>query len=215
MDVLRALSSPNMDIRRKTLDIALDLLTPRNIDEVVMVLKKEVVKTQAADTERGPEYRQLLVAAIHTCAVRFPEVAANVVYLLMDFLGDPNTSSALDVIFFVREICETHAALRPGILERLGDLFTSIRASRVVSCGLWVLGEYSASGPQIEAALGVIAAGLGPLPLLATDTGGRGQGGGGGEVAGGWHKGWQCGRMRWRPVCVACAPVLPVGLPLS
>ena len=37
MDVLRALTSPNMDIRKKTLDIALDLITSRNIDEVVMV----------------------------------------------------------------------------------------------------------------------------------------------------------------------------------
>ena len=34
MDVLRALSAPNMDIRKKTLDIALDLITSRNIDEV-------------------------------------------------------------------------------------------------------------------------------------------------------------------------------------
>ena len=34
MDVLRALSAPNMDIRKKTLDIALDLITARNIDEV-------------------------------------------------------------------------------------------------------------------------------------------------------------------------------------
>ncbi|ONK79705.1 uncharacterized protein A4U43_C01F9200 [Asparagus officinalis] len=42
MDVLRALSSPNLDIRRKTLDIALELITPRNIDEVVLTLKKEV-----------------------------------------------------------------------------------------------------------------------------------------------------------------------------
>ena len=34
MDVLRALAAPNMDIRKKTLDIALDLITARNIDEV-------------------------------------------------------------------------------------------------------------------------------------------------------------------------------------
>lgn len=34
MDVLRALAAPNLDIRRKTLDIALDLITARNIDEV-------------------------------------------------------------------------------------------------------------------------------------------------------------------------------------
>ncbi len=34
MDILRALSSPNMDIRKKTLDIGMDLVTSRNIDEV-------------------------------------------------------------------------------------------------------------------------------------------------------------------------------------
>jgi coatomer subunit beta len=34
MDMLRALSTPNLDVRKKTLDIALDLITARNIDEV-------------------------------------------------------------------------------------------------------------------------------------------------------------------------------------
>ena len=34
MDVLRALASPNLDIRQKTLDLTLDLVTARNIDEV-------------------------------------------------------------------------------------------------------------------------------------------------------------------------------------
>lgn len=37
------------------------------------------------------------------------------------------------MVFFVREICETHPALRPSILERLRDTFNTIRASRVVS----------------------------------------------------------------------------------
>lgn len=88
MDVLRALASPNMDIRKKTLDIALDLITPRNIDEVVLTLKKEVMKTQNKELEKNGEYRQLLVQAIHSCAVKFPDVAGTVVHLLMDFLGD-------------------------------------------------------------------------------------------------------------------------------
>ena len=34
MDTLRALTSPSLDIRKKTLDISLDLITARNIDEV-------------------------------------------------------------------------------------------------------------------------------------------------------------------------------------
>lgn len=37
MDILRALSSPNVDICRKTLEVAMDLVSPRNIEEVVQV----------------------------------------------------------------------------------------------------------------------------------------------------------------------------------
>jgi coatomer subunit beta len=33
MDVLRALACPALEIRKKTLDIALDLVSPKNIDE--------------------------------------------------------------------------------------------------------------------------------------------------------------------------------------
>ena len=53
--------------------------------------------------------------AIHSCAIKFPDVAASVVQILMDFLGDVNVASALDVIFFVREIMETNPKLRSQV----------------------------------------------------------------------------------------------------
>eukprot|EP00899_Mesostigma_viride_P014322 jgi/Mesvir1/22891/Mv19414-RA.1 len=168
MDVMRALSSPNLDIRRKTLDISLELITPRNIDEVVATLKKEVVKTQSRELEKNGEYRQMLVQAIHTCAVKFPDVASSVVHLLMDFLGDQNTASALDVILFVREMLETNAKLRESIVARLLDVFYQIRSSRVASCALWVIGEYCASAPEVELALATLKASLGDMPLYAS-----------------------------------------------
>ena len=40
MDILRVLSSPDLEVRRKTLSLAMDLVTSRNIDELVLVLKK-------------------------------------------------------------------------------------------------------------------------------------------------------------------------------
>ena len=40
MDILRVLSSPDLEVRRKTLGLAMDLVTSRNIDELVLVLKK-------------------------------------------------------------------------------------------------------------------------------------------------------------------------------
>ncbi|MBA0839210.1 hypothetical protein Goarm_004963, partial [Gossypium armourianum] len=123
MDVLRALSSPNLDIQRKTLDIVLELVTPRNINEVVLLLKKEVMKTQSGELEKNGEYRQMLIQAIHSCAIKFPEVASTVVHLMMDFLGDSNVASAIDVIVFVREIIETNPKLRVSIITRLLDTF--------------------------------------------------------------------------------------------
>jgi coatomer subunit beta len=53
MDLLRALSCPNMDIRKKTLAIALDLVTPANVDEVVLSLKREINRAQDEDDKVG------------------------------------------------------------------------------------------------------------------------------------------------------------------
>ncbi|KAL7110018.1 hypothetical protein ACP275_06G211500 [Erythranthe tilingii] len=167
MDVLRALSSPNLDIRRKTLDIVLELITPRNVNEVVLTLKKEVMKTQSGELEKNGEYRQILIQAIHSCAIKFPEVASTVVHLLMDFLGDSNVASAMDVVIFVREIIETNPKLRVSIISRLLDTFYQIRAARVCSCALWIIGEYSLSLSEVESAIATIKQCLGDLPFFS------------------------------------------------
>ncbi|GFQ00398.1 coatomer subunit beta-1 [Phtheirospermum japonicum] len=167
MDVLRALSSPNVDIRRKTLDIVLELITPRNVNEVVLTLKKEVMKTQSGEHEKNGEYRQMLIQAIHFCAIKFPEVASTVVHLLMDFLGDNNVASAMDVVVFVREIIETNPKLRVSIITRLLDTFYQIRAARVCSCALWIIGEYSLSLSEVENAIATVKQCLGELPFFS------------------------------------------------
>lgn len=80
------------------------MVSSRNVDEVVGFLKKELSKTLDQDYELNMEYRQLLIQSIHTCAIRFSEVAASVVHVLMEFLGDSNNPSAVDVIAFVRYV---------------------------------------------------------------------------------------------------------------
>ncbi|KAF5204570.1 Coatomer subunit beta-1, partial [Thalictrum thalictroides] len=174
MDVLRALSSPNLDIRRKTIDISLELITPRNVDEVVLMLKKEVVKTQSTELEKNGEYRQMLVQAIHSCAIKFPDVASTVVHLLMDFLGDNNVASAMDVVVFVREIIETNPKLRVSIITRLLDTFYQIRAARVCSCALWIIGEYCLSLSEVESGIQTIKQCLGDLPFYTISEEGEG-----------------------------------------
>ena len=99
--------------------------------------------------------------------MRFPVVAESVVHVLMDFLGDNNTTAALDVVFFVREILETNTHLRKAILQQLLDTFTQIRSSRVCSCALWILGEFSETSAEVEEALNCIKESLGELPLVS------------------------------------------------
>jgi coatomer subunit beta len=165
MDILRALNTPNSDIRRRTLEIAMDLVSPRNVEEVMALLKKEIIATGAKDAKAEPEaveYRGLLISAIHGCAVRFPDVALSVVHLLMDFL---NGEGALSVMEFVREIVETFPEMRRGVVAKLRDVAPDITSSEVHRVALWVLGAYSESNEEVSAALHVIRQCIGPLPL--------------------------------------------------
>jgi coatomer subunit beta len=46
MDVLQVLSSPDMEVRRKAMAIMLSMTSGRNVEEVVLFLKKQLEKTQ-------------------------------------------------------------------------------------------------------------------------------------------------------------------------
>lgn len=43
MDILRVLATPDLEVRKKTLSLILDLVSSRNIEDIVLVLKKVVV----------------------------------------------------------------------------------------------------------------------------------------------------------------------------
>lgn len=70
MDVLRVLAAPDIEVRRKTLNLAMDLVSSRNIGEMVLVLKKEISKTHDVEHEDTGKYRQLLVKTLHSCCIR-------------------------------------------------------------------------------------------------------------------------------------------------
>lgn len=166
MDVLRALATSNLDIRRKTLDITLDLVTSSTIGEIMLVLKKEVVKTATEDGEKSADYRALLIASIHKCVTQFPDAVTAVVPVLMDFLGDANQASAVDVILFVREIVQTYPHLREAIMRKLLATFSSINSSRVARVALWLVGEYCTEASDVALAFSTIKSCVGDLPFV-------------------------------------------------
>ncbi|KIK68837.1 hypothetical protein GYMLUDRAFT_34829 [Collybiopsis luxurians FD-317 M1] len=153
MDVLQILGNSDMDVRRKAMGIVLSMTSSRNVEEVVLFFKKQLLKTQetASEYDKASDYRQLLIQSIHVTAIKFSEVAASVVLALMEFLGDSSTSSspsstststALDVIAFTREVVDKFPHLRSGIFERLIASLGEIRSGKVFRGVLWILGEF-------------------------------------------------------------------------
>jgi coatomer subunit beta len=45
MEALRVLSSPDIDVRRKALSLAMEMVSSKNVEEIIMLLKKELAKT--------------------------------------------------------------------------------------------------------------------------------------------------------------------------
>ena len=169
MEILRVLSSPDIDVRRKALDIALEMVSAKNVEEVVMLLKKELSKTLDEQYEKNNEYRQLLIHSIHQCAIKFSEVAASVVELLMDFIADFNATSAVDVITFVKEVVEKFPKLRSSIVERLVSTLSEVRAGKVYRGALWIVGEYSLEATDIREAWKRIRTSLGEIPIVSSE----------------------------------------------
>ena len=169
MEILRVLSSPDLDVRRKSLELAMDMVSSKNVEEVVMLLKKELAKTVDEQYEKNNEYRSLLIHSIHQCAIKFSEIAQSVVGLLMDFIADFNNASAVDVISFVKEVVERFPKLRGSIVERLVSTLSEVRAGKVYRGSLWIVGEYSLEENDIREAWKRIRASLGEIPIVASE----------------------------------------------
>ncbi|XP_071554326.1 coatomer subunit beta [Temnothorax nylanderi] len=169
MDILRVLGSPALEVRTKTLALAMDLVTTRTIEEMVQLLKKEVLRTAGGEHEDAGRYRQLLIRTLHTCSMKFADVAVTVIPVLTDFLSESNEAAATDLLVFIREAIQRFENLRPLIVEKLLEVFPHIRSVKVHRAALWILGEYATSKEDIEAVMGRIRAALGELPLLEAE----------------------------------------------
>jgi hypothetical protein len=81
-------------------------------------------------------------------------------------------AGALDVAFFIREMVESYPKMHASLLEQLRDTFHALQSTRVCTTVLWVLAEYSKDVADINAALDVILASLGPPPFAKDGAGG-------------------------------------------
>lgn len=165
MDVLLVLGTPDVDVRKQALDLAMLLVSSRTVANVVRILKKELAASVAQDYDKNAEYRRALIAAIHHCAVRFDEVTASVVAVLLDFIGDFNRDSAVEVVEFIKEVVQLFPKLRKEVISQLLTALPNVRSASVFRGVLWVIGEYCESREDIHDSWLGLRQSIGPLPL--------------------------------------------------
>ncbi|KAG2093746.1 coatomer beta C-terminal region-domain-containing protein [Suillus discolor] len=157
-------SSTDMDVRRKARSIVFSMTSSQNIEDVVLFLKRQLQRAQEREFQKAPEYRQLLIQLIHALAVKFSEVAASVVHALMQFLGDLNNPSVLDVVAF---ICGREVPTPPAVHMR--QAHSEIKSGKAFRGVLWILGEYVESLSDIQATFQDICKVFGEIPIFASE----------------------------------------------
>lgn len=167
MDILKVLSSSDIVVCRKAVNMVVEMLATRNVNDIIGVFKKELTKTNDASNDKSVEYRQLLILAIHQCAIKHPQCAPDVVNVLMEFLGDSDSAAAVEVIMFVREVVERNESLRKKILYNLLEAFREMKVGKVLRGALWISGEYCYDLELIRAALDAIRDSIGKLPIVS------------------------------------------------
>lgn len=65
MEILRVVSSPDLDVRRKALELAMEMVSSKNVEEVVLLLKKELAKTVDEQYEKVRDLTLPCSVAIH------------------------------------------------------------------------------------------------------------------------------------------------------
>ena len=169
LEILRVLSSQDLDVKKKALDVTLQFITTRNVEDVVKLLKKELQSTALSNDDKNADYRQLLINAIHQLAIKFVEVAANVIDLLLDSIADLNTTTAYEVITFVKEVVEKFPDLRDAILRRLILALPHVKSGKVFRGALWVIGEYALEESLIQESWKYIRGSIGEVPIIASE----------------------------------------------
>ncbi|SCU95532.1 LANO_0E10638g1_1 [Lachancea nothofagi CBS 11611] len=171
LDILRVLSAQDLDVRAKALNIGLELVSSRNVDDVIKLLKKElqITITNAQNDEKAVDYRQILIENIHKVAIRFVEVSADVVSLFLEFIGDLSSNAASGVIAFIKEVIEKYPQLRKEILQHLLGALPYVSSAKAYRGALWILGEYSLDAADVQSSWKHIRSSIGELPIVQSE----------------------------------------------
>jgi coatomer subunit beta len=177
MDILRILNvATDLEVKQKILNLGLDLVSSRNVEELVQLLKKEILKTQnesQGSNEETNKYRQLLVGTLHSICLKYPDVlnSNNLLSTMFELLtNQDDETTAILVIVFTREFIMKNVNQKNNIIGRILEVFPSIRNVKVHRGLIWILGEFCDENEfQIQEAMSVIKSSIGEIPIVGSE----------------------------------------------
>ncbi|KAH8859633.1 Coatomer subunit beta [Schistosoma japonicum] len=187
MDIVQIINASDMEVRRKTLNLTIDLVTARTAEEVIKIFRKELIKacstntrpsapTSVGEKSSGDDhnsdesvYRYSLVHTIYDICVRFPEVLPTIVPTICEILTYEevnDTRAANEACKFLREILERFPQRKADILEKLMQIFPSVVGRETLRHLLWIFGEYCTTYEEINSFMTLVRQVIGELPLV-------------------------------------------------
>ncbi|XP_018650241.1 putative coatomer beta subunit [Schistosoma mansoni] len=166
MDIVQIINASDMEVRQKTLNLTMDLVTARTAEELIKIFPSDGEKSSGDDQNSDESvYRFSLVHTIYDICLRFPEVLPSIVPTICEVkIGD--TRAANEACKFLREILERFPQRKAEILEKLMQIFPSIVGRETLRHLVWIFGEYCTTYEEINSFMTLIRQVIGELPLV-------------------------------------------------
>ncbi|CAH8616244.1 unnamed protein product [Dicrocoelium dendriticum] len=189
MDIVQILGASDMEIRQKTLDLAMDLVTSRTADELLKLCRKELLKacsggrggravcegstgksgTNTTESSDEAAYRYALVHAIYDISIRFPETLDTIIPTICDILTFEELSdsrAALEACRLIREVCYRYPQRKSTVIEKLMQVFPTIAGQETLRNVMWIFGEFCTTFEEINTCITLFRQVIGDLPLV-------------------------------------------------
>ncbi|VDL95455.1 unnamed protein product [Schistocephalus solidus] len=172
-----AASSSDIELRRKALELIVDLVTTRTADDLIVFLKKEILK--ASNSSSGPApvppsgdasnsesvtpptnkntdedtYRFLLVRATREICFRFPSALPTIMSVLCDVLTYAelqDSKASIEICRLLRDTIYRHPQHRAAVLGKVMQLLPSVAGFDTLRHLLWICGEFCSKNEIAE-----------------------------------------------------------------
>ena len=175
MDILRILHvASDLEVKEKILSLSLDLVSSKNAEEMVHLLKKEINKTQNEGLgDESAKYRRILVDTIYHICMKYPDILMSdqLVSTLFELLSSDDEATAQIIITFARAFIMKYPEHKRLLLNRILEEFTLVRNCKIHRGLIWLLGEFCESSDTVTIlqTISVIRKCIGEMPIVESE----------------------------------------------